>query len=121
MMAGETFGQRLRYHRVTLGLSQNQLARRAGCDPAYVNRLERAPEGMGSQPSRHVVLSFANVLELATGQTDRLLFAAGLAPQEDWQTRAVRAETALAAIGRAFEDYTGAEGDAEPPFIRRVV
>ena len=36
------FGVALRQARVRAGLSQNALARRAGIDPAYVNRIEAA-------------------------------------------------------------------------------
>lgn len=124
-MTRETFGAMLRRHRVEAGLSQNQLARLAGVDPAYVNRLERAGERTRSgnlmvrvNPQRHVVLGFAEALDLSHGQADRLLFVAGLAPQVDWQTRAVRAEVALASIRDALEDAT-ATTDEEPTLIGR--
>ena len=47
----------MRSLRVRMGLTQNQLARRAGVDPAYVNRLERASATSTSLPSRKVVLA----------------------------------------------------------------
>lgn len=122
-MTAETFGQLLRRHRLSVGLSQVQLARHSGIDPAYVNRLERGTtlnaSGLLTIPSRAVVIGLARALDLGDSQTDRLLFAAGLAPQEDWQPRAVRAETALAAVRQALDDATAAE--AEPTFIRRAV
>lgn len=122
-MTTETFGEMLRRLRVGAGFSQNGLARQAGCDPAYVNRLESGRgsarrDGQATVVSRTLVLAFAEVLDISQSQADRLLFAAGLAPQVDWQTRAVRAETALARIRDAFEDAT-ATGDTQPTFIGR--
>ncbi|MCC6177830.1 MAG: helix-turn-helix domain-containing protein [Chloroflexi bacterium] len=79
--ADDGFGALLRRLRVRVGLSQNQLARRAGVDPAYVNRLERAAPGSSSLPSRRVVLGFAEALELGPADGERLLVAAGLCPE----------------------------------------
>jgi transcriptional regulator with XRE-family HTH domain len=100
-MTGETFGQMLRAHRIRAELSQNALARAAGIDPAYVNRIEKGIfEG---HVRRGVVLSLANVLEMSDALTDRFLFAAGLAPQADYQTRAEAAEAKLDIIRQAFD------------------
>ena len=125
-MTGETFAAMLKRLRTSQAghtqgngvvttqpvLSQTALAHKAGIDPAYVNRLEHG----GQTPSRTVVLALAEVLDISQAQTDRLLFAAGLAPQEDWQTRAVKAEVRLATIREAL-----AEDDEQPTFIRRQV
>src|SRR4051794_17944363 len=75
------FGALLRSLRVRIGFSQNQLARRAGVDPAYVNRLERAPATSTSLPSRKVVLALAESLEAGPVDIERLLVAAGLCPE----------------------------------------
>jgi transcriptional regulator with XRE-family HTH domain len=75
------FGSLLRTLRVRIGLSQNQLARRAGVDPAYVNRLERAPATSSSLPSRKVVLALAESVEAGPVDVERLLVAAGLCPE----------------------------------------
>jgi len=75
------FGRLLRSLRVRAGLSQNQLARQAGVDPAYVNRLERAPADSTALPSRRVVLSLARVLDAGPVDVERLLVAAGLCPE----------------------------------------
>jgi len=75
------FGALLRSLRVRMGFSQNQLARMAGVDPAYVNRLERAPASSTSLPSRKVVLSLAESLEAGPVDLERLLVAAGLCPE----------------------------------------
>lgn len=115
-------GVMLEESRLRAGFSQNRLARMAGVDPAYVNRLIRGISATGmtrpSLPTRGVVLALANALNLSDALTDRFLFAAGLAPQQDWMTRAIRAETALAAIRQALDD---AAGEAEAPtLIRRT-
>ena len=75
------FGALLRTLRVRIGLSQNQLARRAGVDPAYVNRLERAAATSTSLPSRKVVLALAESVEAGPVDVERLLVAAGLCPE----------------------------------------
>jgi transcriptional regulator with XRE-family HTH domain len=83
-------------------LSQSALARMAGIDPAYIHRLER---GNGS-PSRSVTLALSQVLNLDADETDRFLYAAGLAPQADWQTRAEAAEAKLDMIQQIFDVST---------------
>lgn len=75
------FGALLRSLRVRMGFSQNHLARMAGVDPAYVNRLERAPAESSSLPSRKVVLALADSLEAGPVDVERLLVAAGLCPE----------------------------------------
>jgi transcriptional regulator with XRE-family HTH domain len=87
---GLAFGALLRQLRILAGLSQNRLARAAGVDPAYVNRLERAPADSGAMPRRGVVLSLHDTLmqeSLLQGgrvgelDRDRLLAAAGHVPE----------------------------------------
>ena len=75
------FGALLRSLRVRMGFSQNRLARLAGVDPAYVNRLERAAPESSSLPSRKVVLALAESLEAGPVDVERLLVAAGLCPE----------------------------------------
>jgi hypothetical protein len=43
------------------------------------------------------------VLDISQNETDRFLFAAGLAPQADWQTRAEAAEAKLGMIQQIFD------------------
>jgi transcriptional regulator with XRE-family HTH domain len=74
------FGAALRERRVQAGLSQNALARRAGIDPAYINRMEKAPADSPIVPRRPIVESLCRVLELSRVESDRLLLAAGMAP-----------------------------------------
>src|SRR5436305_6882967 len=83
MVANEepAFGQLLRSLRVRAGLSQNQLARHAGVDPAYVNRLERAAASSTALPSRRVVQALAEALDAGPVDAERLLVAAGLCPE----------------------------------------
>jgi transcriptional regulator with XRE-family HTH domain len=87
---GDRFCLLLRQYRVRAGLSQNALARQAGVDPAYINRLERQTT-IRTHPSRRVILSIADVLDLSRDRTDDFLYAAGLAPTRDWRAIADRA------------------------------
>src|SRR5207344_1883751 len=73
-----SFGGLLRHLRIRVGWSQNQLAREAGIDPAYVNRFEKGAQG---GPSRKVVLALADVLECGPRYREELLVAAGHCPQ----------------------------------------
>ena len=98
-MSSETFGQMLRRfreaktivvlrhnatwnHDVTrpVMMSQNELASRAGIDPAYVNKLEA---GKMPAPRRAIVLKLVDALELSVSDRDRLLIAAGYWPWDD--------------------------------------
>lgn len=123
-MSGETFGQLLRRLRVERGFSQNHLARMSGIDPAYVNRMERGDASMA--PRKPVMLAIAEALDLSYAERDRLLFAAGLAPEIDWQARCEDVEAALEGVKAAVAvlDVVRAavvdlETIEEPPFIRR--
>jgi len=84
------FGELLRAYRVRVGMSQNQLARRSGVDPAYVNRLERASANTESGPTRKVVVALWSTLVAESAESrdpltvvdlDRLLAAAGMLPE----------------------------------------
>lgn len=101
------FPMLLNRHRVHAGMSQNRLAKAAGIDPAYVNRLERAAPDSTSLASRKVVLALATALELTDRQTDRFLFASGHAPQRDYQQLWEAVEPAIETIRRVID------GDAE--------
>ena len=90
-----SFGDWLRHHRLAAGLSQNELARQVGVDPAHVNRLEK---GIQIRPGRPVTLQIAHVLGLDAAEADRFLFAAGLAPQHDWQTLYEELEAAIRTV-----------------------
>jgi transcriptional regulator with XRE-family HTH domain len=106
-MTAETFGAMLRRHRIAAAMSQNELAHQAGCNSAYVNRLERdtvtRKDGRVGLPDRTYILAFAEVLDVSQAEADRLLYAAGLAPQADWQTRAEAAEAKLDMIRQTFD------------------
>lgn len=124
-MSGETFGAMLRRLRVERGISQNQLARQSGIDPAYVNRLERAGERTSEGatvkqqlPGRDIVLALAETLDLSYAERDRLLFATGLAPVTDWQTRCEDIEAALQTVREAVGVLSTA---VEPTLIRSRV
>jgi transcriptional regulator with XRE-family HTH domain len=65
---------RLQAARQRAGLSQNQLARLAGIDPSYLNRIER---GEREPPRREVVEALADALGLSPDAADDLLVSAG--------------------------------------------
>src|SRR4051794_253770 len=74
------FGTMVHALRLEAGLSLNQLARRAGIDPAYVHRIESRAVERPPLPRRGVVLSLAAALGLGAQRTDELLAQAGYAP-----------------------------------------
>lgn len=83
-------GAQLRTLRLSCGLSQSGLARRAEIDPAYVNRIERLPVDSTLSPSRTVILALYEALLTAAEDVgarieyddrERLLVAAGLCPE----------------------------------------
>lgn len=113
------FSQMLAQRRIACGLSQNTLAREAGIDPAYVNRLERRTSFC--QPSRHVVLALADALGLDGAGADRLLYAAGSAPVRNYQTIAEEALRRLALVEAALSGLGALDLDGETvPAVRRV-
>lgn len=125
-MSGETFGAMLKRLRIERGMSQNELARSSGVDPAYVNRLERAGEQLASGktikqhlPGREIMLGLAESLDLSYAERDRLLFIAGLAPEIDWQARCEDAEAVIHTIRGAVGEAVGVlNGAVEPTMIR---
>jgi transcriptional regulator with XRE-family HTH domain len=73
--AGTLVGGRLRTWRQTRGLSQFELASRAGFSARHVSFIETGR----SQPSREAVLALGEVLDLSLRERNRLLEAAGFA------------------------------------------
>lgn len=100
-----SFAELIRYYRIRCGLSQNKLARSARIDPAYINRLEK---GHTHTPSRAVVLSIAEVLELGYGERENFLHVAGLSTEIDWRRRALAAEYVLSDLDALLQQYQGA-------------
>jgi transcriptional regulator with XRE-family HTH domain len=75
------FGSTVRTLRQQLGLSLNELARRAGVDPAYIHRIEaRGGQQRPPLPRRAIVISIAAALRCSARQTDQLLAVAGHTP-----------------------------------------
>src|SRR5438552_6236142 len=74
------FGAAVRALRQKAGLSLNELARRAGVDPAYIHRIEARGARRPPLPRRAVVQSIASALGSTMRQTDHLLALAGHAP-----------------------------------------
>jgi transcriptional regulator with XRE-family HTH domain len=77
------FGATVHALRLQAGLSLNELARRAGVDPAYVHRIEaRGSAGVRRPPlpRRAVVVALAAAFGSEPRQADQLLALAGHAP-----------------------------------------
>jgi transcriptional regulator with XRE-family HTH domain len=77
---GPPFAARVRALRLAAGLSLNELARRAGVDPAYIHRIEASRAPRATLPRRGVVLAIAAALRSDARQTDALLALAGHTP-----------------------------------------
>ena len=74
--ASETFGVLLRTLREQAGLSQSGLARQAGLDPSFINRLESGRRGV----ERPVADALVKAMQLSARAADRLLAAGGFLP-----------------------------------------
>jgi transcriptional regulator with XRE-family HTH domain len=75
------FGAAVRALRRERGLSLNELARRAGVDPAYIHRIEsRVGQQRPPLPRRGVALAIAAALGSDPRQTDQLLALGGHTP-----------------------------------------
>jgi transcriptional regulator with XRE-family HTH domain len=74
------FGAAVRRLRQESGLSLNELARRAGVDPAYIHRIESRGAQRPPLPRRGVVLAIAAALGCGPAQTDQLLALGGHTP-----------------------------------------
>jgi transcriptional regulator with XRE-family HTH domain len=74
------FGATVRALRVHAGISLNELARRAGVDPAYIHRIEARSAERTPVPRRGVVVAIARGLGADPRQTDQLLALAGHVP-----------------------------------------
>lgn len=74
------FGAAVRSLRQQAGLSLNELARRAGVDPAYIHRIEARGTHRPPLPRRAVVQAIAAALGSSPRQADQLLALAGHTP-----------------------------------------
>src|ERR1700674_4304199 len=74
------FGATVHALRLQAGISLNELARRAGVDPAYVHRMESRGAQRPPLPRRPVVLALAAAFGADARQADQLLALAGHAP-----------------------------------------
>lgn len=74
------FGAAVHELRLQAGLSLNELARRAGVDPAYIYRIEARGAKRPPLPRRAVVTAIAAALGSDARQADRLLALAGHTP-----------------------------------------
>ena len=74
------FGATVRALRLQAGISLNELARRAGVDPAYIHRIESRGAQRPPLPRRPVVVAIAAAFGSDARQTDQLLALAGHTP-----------------------------------------
>ncbi len=74
------FGATVHALRLQAGISLNELARRAGVDPAYIHRIEARGAQRPPLPRRPVVVAVAAALGSDARQTDQLLALAGHTP-----------------------------------------
>jgi transcriptional regulator with XRE-family HTH domain len=74
------FGATVRALRLQAGLSLNELARRAGVDPAYIHRIEARGAQRPPLPRRPVVVAIAAAFGSDPRQADQLLALAGHTP-----------------------------------------
>jgi len=79
-LAALAFGATVHALRLQAGISLNELARRAGVDPAYVHRMEARGAHRPPLPRRPVVLALAAAFGSDARQADQLLALAGHAP-----------------------------------------
>src|ERR1700736_1321116 len=110
------FGATVRALRLRAGISLNELARRAGVDPAYVHRIEARGAQRPPLPRRPVVLAIAAAFGSNRRQADQLLALAGHAPAAllelgGWDATLARAAELLAEpalSGRAKAEFRAA-------------
>src|ERR1700704_1847633 len=74
------FGATVHALRLQVGISLNELARRARVDPAYIHRIESRGSQRPPLPRRPVVVAIAAALGSDAHQTDQLLALAGHTP-----------------------------------------
>jgi transcriptional regulator with XRE-family HTH domain len=74
------FGATVHALRLQVGISLNELARRASVDPAYIHRIESRGAQRPPLPRRPVVLAIAAALGSDAHQTDQLLALGGHTP-----------------------------------------
>jgi transcriptional regulator with XRE-family HTH domain len=74
------FGATVHTLRLQVGISLNELARRAKVDPAYIHRIESRGAQRPPLPRRPIVVAIAAALGSNAHQTDQLLALAGHTP-----------------------------------------
>ena len=74
-----TFGERVRELRQAKGLTQRDLAKKAGISYAYVSKLET---GVMSPPRHKVIQTLAKILGASGRETDDLFGLAGKIPHD---------------------------------------
>lgn len=107
------FGSLLRSFRERAGLSQSALARRAGLDPSFVNRLESGQRSA----ERAVAEKLVEALALGPPDADALLAAGGYLPSS--LSRLWLRDPTLRTIAQILTDDRLSEADRDD--FRRVI
>jgi predicted ATPase/DNA-binding XRE family transcriptional regulator len=108
------FGDLLRRHRVAAGLSQDELAERAGLSARGISDLER---GLRRAPHRHTVAALADALSLTVEERRHLDDAAG--PRRRGPTAPPRPDPARTNLPAQTTSFVGR--DAEQAAVRRLL
>jgi transcriptional regulator with XRE-family HTH domain len=115
------FGAAVHTLRLKVGLSLNELARRADVDPAYIHRIEGRGTAAAAKrpplPRRGVVLAIAAALGCDARQTDQLLALGGHTPAALLELGGW--DQTLAAVAELLAD-PGLNGPAKAEFREMV-
>jgi transcriptional regulator with XRE-family HTH domain len=130
--SSDSFGVMLRSLRERAGLSQSALARLAGLDPSFINRLESGRRGV----ERPIADALVVALSLPAREADRLLAAGGFLPPSlakvglddptlqlvvDFLTAGPLAPTERAAFHRSVANARDGLGDPTLRLVERIL
>src|SRR5712691_12038292 len=111
------FGATVHALRLQAGISLNELARRAGVDPAYIHRIESRGAQRPPLPRRPVVVAIAAAFGSDARQTDQLLALAGHTPSALLELGGW--DATLASVAELLADPT-VSGPAKAEFLEVV-
>lgn len=107
-MTDPQFGELLSKHRLAVGLTQEQLAGKAGLTAQAISALER---GSRQSPRRRTVQALAEALELADSELDD--FTASIAPRAPRRTGVAGEASPVRCLPPAVGDFTGRTGQVD--------
>ena len=110
-----TFGQRIRELRQARGLTQRELAKKAGISYAYVSKLET---GTMSPPRHKVIQSLAKMLGATDKETDELFGLAGKIPHDLLGKLDIEIIRTLRSAGSGSETGKGASAGSKKRAVK---